>query len=73
MKIVAYTPVAGLTIEKAIKEAIKITQQQHCTVIAIMNDIVMFMTKNTNAKKTLEDYKAKVQLRYYTEQIRRTR
>lgn len=71
MKIVAYTPVAGLTIEQAIDKAIQVAQQKNCTVITVINDIVMFVDKKTNPKQAVIDYRDKVNLRYYVERIQK--
>ena len=65
MNILNYKPVAGQTIEEAINAAVQLAKENNCVVIAVINDIVMFMNKKTNPKQATKDYRDKVNLRYY--------
>lgn len=65
MNILNYKPVAGQTIEEAINAAVRLAKENNCVVIAVINDIVMFMNKKTNPKQATKDYRDKVNLRYY--------
>ena len=72
MNILNYKPVAGQTIEEAINAAVQLAKENNCVVIAVINDIVMFVNKNSNQKKVFNDYREKVSLRYRAAQIKRT-
>lgn len=70
---VEYVPVAGLTIEEAMDRALQTSKKQKCTVVTVLNDVVMFVNSNSNKKQLLNDYRDKVNLRYYTERIKRAK
>ena len=72
MGIITYTPVAGLTIKEALKRGVQLATTQNAHVLIVINDIVMFVNKRTNVDQALKDYKQKLDLRYYSEQIRKT-
>jgi len=71
--VITYIPVAGLTIKEALVRAIQKSKDNKCTVMAVLNDIVMFVNKNTNVDKVLEEYHQKLDLKYYTERVKRAR
>lgn len=71
--VITYIPVAGLTIKEALVRAIQKSKDNKCTVMAVLNDIVMFVNKNTNVDKVLEEYRQKLDLKYYTERVKRAR
>ncbi|MFQ6696090.1 MAG: hypothetical protein ACLRFF_03280 [Alphaproteobacteria bacterium] len=71
--VITYVPVAGLTIKEALVRAIQKSKDNKCTVMAVLNDIVMFVNKNTNVNKVLEEYRQKLDLKYYTERVKRAR
>ncbi|MFQ6704064.1 MAG: hypothetical protein ACLRFP_03225 [Alphaproteobacteria bacterium] len=71
--VITYIPVAGLTIKEALFRAIQKSKDNKCTVMAVLNDIVMFVNKNTNVYKVLEEYRQKLDLKYYTERVKRAR
>lgn len=71
--VITYVPVAGLTIKEALVRAIQKSKDNKCTVMAVLNDIVMFVNKNTNVDKVLEEYRQKLDLKYYTERVKRAR
>ena len=73
MNILNYKPVAGQTIEEAINVAVRLAKENNCIVIAVINDIVMFMNKKTNPKQATKDYRDKVNLRYYINRTIRTK
>ena len=70
MNLVEYKPFTGQTIEEAIAVAIETAKKKNCSVITVMNDIVMFVDKRTSSKKAVQDYRNKVNLRYYYNQFR---
>ncbi len=70
MNLVEYKPFVGQTIEEAIAAAIKTAKEKNCSVITVINDIVMFVDKRTSSKKAVQDYRNKVNLRYYYNQFR---
>lgn len=71
--VITYVPVAGLTIKEALVRAIQKSKDNKCTVMAVLNDIVMFVNKNTNVDKVLKEYRQKLDLKYYTERVKRAR
>lgn len=71
--VITYIPVAGLTIKEALVRAIQKSKDNKCTVMAVLNDIVMFVNKNTNVDKVLKEYRQKLDLKYYTERVKRAR
>ena len=71
--VITYIPVAGFTIKEALVRAIQKSKDNKCTVMAVLNDIVMFVNKNTNVDKVLEEYRQKLDLKYYTERVKRAR
>ena len=70
MNIVNYKPFTGQTIEEAINAAVRLAKEKNCTVVTVMNDIVMFVNKKTNPKQATKDYRDKVNLRYYINQFK---
>lgn len=71
--VITYVPVAGFTIKEALVRAIQKSKDNKCTVMAVLNNIVMFVNKNTNVDKVLEEYHQKLDLKYYTERVKRAR
>lgn len=71
--VITYIPVAGLTIKEALVRAIQKSKDNKCTVMAVLNDVVMFVDKNTNVDTALEEYHEKQDLRYYTALVKRAR
>lgn len=73
MDIITYRPVVGLTIQQAIDESIRISRANGRYVMAIINDIVMCINKNTDNLQALTEYKQKLDFKYHIEKIKRTR
>lgn len=69
---ITYIPVAGLSIKEALINAVRLSEDNKTSVIAIINDIVMNIDANTNTAEALKEYHQKVNLRYYIEQMKRT-
>ena len=72
MNIATYTPFVGQTIEEAIAGAVQLAKEENRKTMIVINDIVMFVNKNSNQKKVFNDYREKVSLRYRAAQIKRT-
>jgi len=78
---IEYNPVAGLTIEEALKRAISIARERRQHVLVMMNDIAVVVNKDTDVKMALKKYREKVDLKYeiifkrnkyYTERMKKT-
>lgn len=68
--VVKYEPVAGLTVREALVHAVKKAKENKCIVITIINDVVMLVNKNTNIDKALTEYNQKLNLKFYTQNVR---
>ena len=63
--------VAGLTIKQALLQAHKVACNYDDTVLAIINDVVMVIDKETNVKDALVSYYQKINLKYEIERLRK--
>ena len=63
--------VAGLTIKEALVVACKTSVFHNEPVLAVINDIVMIVDKNTNTENALSEYHKKLEFKYEIEDIKR--
>lgn len=61
---ITYNPVAGLTIEEALKHAIAIARERRQHVLVIMNNIAVIVNKDTDVKVALKEYRDKLDFKY---------
>ncbi len=71
--VIKYAPVAGLTIKEALVSAVQKSKDNKCVVMAVLNDIIMFVNKNTNVDTALEEYHQKLGLKYYTQRVKKAK
>jgi len=66
-----YVPETGLLIEQALINAVEMARKENTMVMAIINDIVMCVDKNTSAVKALKEYYSKLYIKHQVENIKR--
>ena len=66
-----YVPETGLLIEQALINAVEMARKDNTMVMAIINDIVMCVDKNTSAVKALKEYYSKLHIKHQVENIKR--
>ena len=66
-----YSPIAGLSIEQALINAVKMAREENTMVMAVLNDIVMCIDKNSSAVKMLKEYYQKLYIKHFVENMRR--
>lgn len=68
-----YEPACRLTVRETLTSAIRKAKGNNRLVFTVINDVVMFVNKNTNIDAALTEYQQKLDLKYYTNKIKRIR
>ena len=63
-----YTPKEGMTIKKALSEAIKIAKESQKDVVVRIEDIGVVVTPNTDIHDAIVDHNTKLELRFEFQQ-----
>lgn len=66
-----YVPATGLLTEQALINAVEMARKENTMVMAVINDIVMCVYKNTSAVKALKEYYSKQYIKHQVENIKR--
>ena len=66
-----YVPIAGLLVEEALINAVNMARKENVMVMAIINDIVMCVDKDTSAVKALKEYYSKLYIKHQVATIKR--
>lgn len=67
-----YVPIAGLLVEEALINAVKMARKENVMVMAVINDIVMCVDKDTSAVKALKEYYSKLYIKHWLQQYANT-
>lgn len=66
-----YVPATGLLTEQALINAVEMARKENTMVMAVINDIVMCVYKNTSAVNALKEYYSKLYIKHQVENIKR--
>ena len=70
MSVIEYKPVAGLTIEQALRRAWTKAYRNYTTVVANVNDVIMCVTPETDIKEAMKSYNKRLAFKHEIEKLK---